>query len=86
MRYVSCLRLTFSALLALYAAEGLAVTAATLKGQKDKDSVMTVTTSAANRAESDIQIRRIKGLLAEAEITSDTFFTQVENMRKKLGQ
>lgn len=86
MRHISCFRLAFSTFLALMAVDGLAVTTASVNGLKSQDAVMSVTTSAANRAESDIQIRRIKSLLAEAEISSDAFFTQVENMRKKLGQ
>lgn len=45
-----------------------------------------VTTPAANRAESDIQVRLIKNLLSEDGITSESYLAQVEKIRKKLGQ
>lgn len=49
-------------------------------------SLKGVTTPAANRAESDIQVRLIKNLLSEDEITSESYLAQVEKIRKKLGQ
>ncbi len=45
-----------------------------------------VTTTAANRAESDIQVRLIKNLLSDEEISSESYLAQVEKIRKKLGQ
>lgn len=53
---------------------------------ESKQKVTTVTTTAANRAESDLQVRLIKNLLAEEEINSDAYLAQVEKIRKKLGQ
>lgn len=73
-----------SAAIFTFSASALAVTSK--PGHQQVQDVTFITTNAANRAESDLQVRLIKNLLADEEINSEAYLAQIERMRKRLGQ
>ena len=77
-------RILFAAALALTSLFSLEVHAVTSKKNTEHNNLYWLTTASAIRAESDLQVRRIKGLLEADKIDSAAFFAQVEELRKRV--
>ena len=69
------------ALISLFSSAARAVTS---KKNTAPIHMFWLTTPSAVRAESDLQVRRIKGLLEADKIDSAAFFAQVEELRKRV--